>query len=244
MTHPLVTALPHVLKSYEVLETGEIRPRILFNLFQDMADISAEKLGFGRTFCQEQHKLWVGSFYHAHLLEPLMWGDELVFETWPSGASLITATRDFRVLKNGKPVALATSQWVLLDAGTLRPIKLAPYLSEREVFSERALDLPFTTPQEVTEPDFTKTYDILYDYIDVNRHVNNAVYPALAAESVPDAFKEDHRLKEIAVAFKQSARLGNTITAKTKFVDNTSYHALTNTEGKDFARVQLVWENR
>ena len=244
MTHTLKTALPHTLKSYEVLATGEIRPRILFNLFQDMADISAESLGFGRTFCQENHKLWVGSFYHVHLLEPLLWGDKLTFETWPSGTGLITATRDFRILKNDKPVALATSQWVLLDADTLRPVKLTPYLSEREVLPERALDLPFTTPQEVTDPQITKTYDVLYDYIDVNQHVNNAVYPALAAESVPDEFKENHRLKEIAIAFKQSARLGDIMTAKTTLEGETSYHALTNADGKDFARIQLTWEKR
>jgi fatty acyl-ACP thioesterase A len=50
--------------------------------------------------------------------------------------------------------------------------------------------------------------------LDLNRHVNNAVYAAWALETIPQVTAEEYCLKELEIAFRAEARYGDTVISR------------------------------
>lgn len=194
-----------IVKTFQCDKHGFIRPVILMNYLQDVADTHAEVLGAGREFCIEKGIAWVVTHYLVDIVQLPRESDSLVITTWPAVHGPLKAVRDFEIHNpNGDLMIRATSQWILIDMAGRRPLRLNDYLPADWVNgSNRALDLPFDK-----FPDFVPTkqdnlFFIRYDDVDVNQHVNNAVYAKWATESVGFDFRDRHHLAKIYLNFKK-----------------------------------------
>ncbi len=240
MTHLSKT---YHIRSYECNKAGFLRIRTLFNLFQDMADIHAEKFGFGASFCAQNNLAWVGSAYHVKIQNRPRWNDEVILETWPSGKSYVTAMRDFDLRSTtGDPLIAATSQWVLLNRENMRPTAIQKYLPEIPCDAEHVMNSDFKKIPTVTQPQYTCSFAVRQDDIDLNQHVNNAVYPVWAMEVFPASFHETHRLTELEIQFKKPSFFGETISVSAEL--NDEQNALVTISGPDGDRalVRLQFE--
>ncbi len=192
-----------ILKTYQTDRHGLIRPVMLMNELQAIADTNAEMLGAGRTFCMNNEIAWVVTHYLVDIIRLPKEAEELEFSTWPSGRGELKATRDFEIRDtSGNVIVRATSQWVMIDLKTRKPLRLSEVLPDWVSEERRALDLPFEK-----FPDFSPTqtckFFIRYDDIDVNQHVNNAVYSSWATESVGFDFRDTHELRQLFINFKK-----------------------------------------
>ena len=66
------------IKSYECDNTLHLKLMSVFNLFQDVADKHAEKMGVGYTFCQQRKIGWVGVNYHIRFYKRPAWREKII----------------------------------------------------------------------------------------------------------------------------------------------------------------------
>ncbi len=234
----------YVIKSYECDFKVKLRVRSLFNLFQDIADEHADNMGLGYTYCHERGIGWIGGSYHVIVHHWPTWGDVVDMSTWPSGATAATGIRDFSVSdKDGKTVIQATSQWVLVDTNRMRPIPVLKHIPTYELVSDHALISNFDKiilPDEVAE---IRRFPVRIDDIDLNNHVNNALYPTWALDGLSDDFLRTHTLSEIQVSFKRPARYRDEIVLQSWLLPTETVHVMTNSDKTiEYARVRLVWK--
>jgi len=234
------------IRSYEVDKDKKLRLLTLFNILQDISDTHAEKIGVGYSFCVKEGLAWVGAGYHIKINRLPTWRDKIGISTWPSGNTAATAYRDFTIYdEKNEPIVLASSQWALIDVARLRPVALAKHIDMSLWRDDRAIDTSFPALLPPERKDFDKTFYVRYDDIDVNNHVNNAVYPVWASEAVPFEFRKQHNLSEIKVAFKRSAVLGDVINIETQIQDKLTRHLIKSGEGdRVFAIVEINWREK
>ena len=201
MTNKLVET--RILQAYQCDKFGYIRPLILMNELQSIADRHAEILGCGRTYCMENNIGWVVMYYLVDIIELPVEGEELTFITWPSCQDALRATRDFEIRgSDNRLMVRATSQWILIDMAHRRPLPLANHLSPDVVTPIRAYSCAFEKFPDF-ETNKTHIMKCRFDDIDVNQHINNAVYAVWATESVGYVYRTQHKLKQINIQFKK-----------------------------------------
>jgi medium-chain acyl-[acyl-carrier-protein] hydrolase len=189
-------------------KNGRMRPVILMNELQSIADNHASFLGAGREFCLKNNMTWVVTNYIIDICEMPSSQEVLEFVSWPSGHEALRATRDFLIRDlAGNLKIRASSQWILIDMNTRKPIKLSTFLSGWECEQSRALNMPF---EKITTniSGQTAEFGIRYDDFDVNQHVNNGVYLLWALESLGYDFLDSHKLRGIKINFRKEIPFG------------------------------------
>ncbi|MDR1026071.1 MAG: hypothetical protein LBL47_01605 [Lactobacillus sp.] len=234
------------IKTYEGDKNGDLRIITLMNLFQDAADSHASALNVGLEHCLRGGLAWVGSAYHIKINKLPKLHEEITIKTWPSIKNKLTAIREFEVAnEKGGKLILASSQWVLLNVEKKRPVSLDDNLPDFPNTPTRAVETDFPKITEVTEHNFDKHFYVRFDDIDINDHVNNAIYPLWATESVKDQFRLGHTPKEIEIAFKKEGLFGEMIRVNTLMEEKLSNHSVRGNDDRELARVRILWaENK
>ena len=232
------------LRSAECDRFNQMRLRSLFNLFQDMADLHAEKFGFGYTFCLENHMTWVGTGYHLKINRLPKRDEEFILETWHAGSQIMTARRDFELKDlNGNVLVAAYSNWALIDLNKKRPVIIQKYVSDETLIKQKAIDSDLkkvVLPEVMGKGIFLQ---LRKDDIDINQHVNNAVYPSLILDGLDNDFLTNHMLKELKIQFKTGAVEENEVAIFSKIEDNSTYHLIASpTKEIEFAVVEACWQ--
>ena len=236
--------LPHIVKVYESDRKGELHLRNLFNLFQDAADRHADVLGCGYEFCRTHGVGWVGANYHLKINRMPRRHESFVLTTWASGRTAVCGIRDFKAVdEQGELLLYASSQWALIDLNSKRPVSVAKNLPDYQLHAERMIDTKFPA---IILPDLFSTelhFPVRYEEIDLNNHVNNAVYPVWAAEGVSHDFRLKHDIAEMEIAFKKPAVFDDEIVVFTQTEGATTIHKIASAgEEKEFARVRILWK--
>ncbi|MDR1360743.1 MAG: hypothetical protein LBJ18_00305 [Rickettsiales bacterium] len=230
------------LKTYQCDRLGNVRPVMLMNELQAVADQHAEILGAGRSHCIANNLAWVVTHYLIDILESPRESEELEFITWPSKHDALKAVRDFEVRgSDGRLMVRATSQWILIDMESRRPIRLSENLPHWDVIPERAYDRTFDK-----FPDFdsgkSHIFKCRYDDVDVNQHINNAVYAVWATESAGFEFRNSHKLRRIDLNFKKEISADTPeIAVDVAFEGDISRHKI-RTSDIENANVICEWE--
>lgn len=233
-----------IVKTYQCDKHGFIRPVILMNYLQDVADTHAEILGAGRAFCMDNGIAWVVTHYLVDIIRLPRESENLTITTWPAVHGPLKAVRDFEIHgSDGKLMIRATSQWILINTAVRRPIRLDEYLSADWLDgATRALDLPFDKFPDFVPNQKDNKFLVRYDDVDVNQHVNNAVYTKWATESVGFDFRDTHNLRKISLNFKKEIPFDTTeVVIETATDGITSRHKIKSGDTEN-ANVICEWE--
>ncbi|MCQ2734754.1 MAG: thioesterase [Alphaproteobacteria bacterium] len=230
------------VKSYETDCHGFLRVVTLMNWLQDIAFENAEFLGFGLEACRAQNLAWVGSDYAVRIRRMPRLDEHITIETWPATEKLWGAIRDFTLKdKNGEIIALASSQWVLIDYERRRPVALKKHFPNYSFIPERVIAEDFP---KINPPQSHNVYDfeVRFDDVDVNNHVNNAVYPLWASESLDNNYRKEHFISEMNISFKKEALYGETVSIHTTHEQDESLHLITDKNtGTTLAACRFKW---
>ena len=232
----------YVVKSYEADCHGFLRILTLLNWLQDIAVENAQYLGFGFEACREQNLAWVGSNYVIKINRLPKIDEHVIIETWPAEGKLWGAVRDF-IIKDEKrnDIIRVSSQWVLINYEVRRPVLLKKYFPEYKFLPERTIDTDFPKI-EATEGKTVTEFKVRFDDIDVNNHVNNAVYLLWASESVDSAYRMSHTVAAVEVCFKKEALYGESVAVYCDMQDNESTHIIKDkNSGQELAECRLKW---
>lgn len=234
------------IRSYECDKNGCLRLLTLMNILQDAADLSATSLGFGFDFCLNSGLAWVGTNYHLQISRLPVVHEKIKIQTWPSGENKFMALRDFVVFdEKGLQIIKATSQWVLVDITKKRPVSLSQYLPQYMYIDERVLGTEFAKIADIENTSFSKIFEARFDDIDLNQHVNNAIYPLWAAETLPAEFLEKYAPTEVEISYKKECLYGQKVEVKAELNGLSSTYIISCLdEPKECARLHILWQQR
>lgn len=233
----------YFIRSYECDKHENLRLLTLMNILQDSADSHAEILGVGFDFCMAHQLAWVASNYHVKILRTPKIHEQITLYTWPSEEKKLGAIREYMILdKNQKPIIQGSTQWVLINFESKRPQALRGNLPQYDIISEKADNFEFTKLPVPEVFNFEAEFVARFDDIDINNHVNNAVYPLWMSEAVPTEFRNRHTVVELEIAFKKEVVVGEKVKVETFLEGVKSFHRIVSVaDGHEIAKAELIW---
>lgn len=231
---------------YEMDFNQTLKPSALLNFLQDMATKNAEMLGFGPSFVFSNNYAWFLIKYHMEFDEYPCALDEIVIKTEARGYSKLIANRDFEIwTTDNKRLGRVASNWMLIDLEAKRPLNLSKTIDFMPNYEKRETDLEFNKLSAPEKIDYEKTFEIRYDDIDVNQHVNNANYIIWAFETLPYEFRIEHKLKTLDIIYKKEIAFGHSIISQVELniKTKTSNHLVKNAStDEELCLVSATWE--
>ncbi|MCQ2789936.1 MAG: thioesterase [bacterium] len=233
------------LRYYEMDSQMILKPSSLLNFLQDMATLNAEMLGFGYSFTSERNLGWFLIKYHMEFDEYPANLDEITIITEARGASKLFALRDFELwtVDKKKRLGRITSNWFILDLETKTIKPPLSFFSNMSAVEKRESDMNFAKFKLPEVFDFEHEFEIRYDDIDVNQHVNNSNYIVWAFEALPADFRKNNILKELDIVYKKEVKFGNNVLSKVKIENDTTYHSVVNQEtDEELCLLKAIWK--
>ena len=93
--------------------------------------------------------------------------------------------------------------------------------------------------------DIQKVFDVRFDDLDVNRHVNNANYIVWGFEPLDFDFRREHKLKIVDMVFKKEITYGSKVLSLAYVNNNTTTHILKNAEtDEELCLINAEWINK
>ncbi|MCJ7500681.1 thioesterase [bacterium] len=232
------------VRPYEAGYQKTLQPEALLNYFQDAAFKHSLSRGFSAFHLLKKGLTWVLSRYHIRVERYPTIGEQVHVRTWYPGPQKPFYLRDWEVLDdNGTALAQATSSWLILDVGTMKPVDDNGLLDGLEQRSVRAIEDPFNPLPEFKESHFESRFCVRLGDTDMNRHVNHVHYVQWALESVARHASEGTVPLEIEAGYRAEARSGDTIIAHARDMGGGFFgHRLVlESDGKELTRLRTRW---
>lgn len=222
-----------------------LKPGAMLQFLQDLASDNAESLGFGYSYIIKHNLAWFLLKYRLEFDDYPEGIYDLTIKTEPRGYNKMFAYRDFYILHDGKQIGRATSTWTLVDLASKSMANAADILTDNKYMvqhEKREDDLSYGKIRLPENFDIEKSFEVRFDDLDVNRHVNNANYIVWAIEPLDFDFRRSHKLKTVDMIFKKEITYGSEVNVYIKKDDNITTHLLKNAQtGEELCLVNAEW---
>lgn len=193
-----------------------MKPFAFMDLAQELANVSADSLGFGYDDLQRFGLAWVLSRMHIEFLSMPRWKDRVEMQTWHKGFEGPFYVRDYRMLDAaGETIVRSTSSWIVFDVASRRMLRrehLAERLPLDTRYPESAIDepcgkvvMPSTGLEQCAE------HVVSYSDIDFVGHTNNAKYVVWAMDCLDEAELAARRVRSLRISFNRETRAGECV---------------------------------
>lgn len=222
-----------------------LKPGAMLQFLQDLASDNAEQLNFGYSYIIKHNLAWFLLKYRLEFDDYPEGIYDLTIKTEPRGYNKMFAYRDFYISHQGKQIGRATSTWTLVDLATKSMANSAEILASNKymyLHDKREDDLNYGKIRLPEKFDIEKTFEVRFDDLDVNRHVNNANYIVWAIEPLDFDFRRTHKLKIVDMMFKKEITYGHKVLSEVAINGNTTIHAVKNAEtGEELFIMNAEW---
>lgn len=235
------------IKYYEQNLNSQLKESSLLNLLQDIATISAESLGFGPSYIFPKNYAWVVLKYHIELYKDLKNLNKLIIKTESRGTTKLYAFRDFELYSSqNELLGKVISAWALIDITTRKILLMQKTLGFIKNFEPRLGDLEYGKIEPLKEVNYQKEFNVCFDDIDVNKHVNNSKYITWALEVLPVDFRMSYLSKVIDIKYKKEISFDEKVVSVVqKITENDSVYTLhcinDKLNGEELASLKIQW---
>lgn len=202
----------HTVKWHDTDANRQVRPSALVTYLQETANEHLIHIGISLDQMRDQYGLaFILGGLSVRAYEPLSSGDAIEVETWTCGERGFRHNRCFRVLREGKTVAEATSQWALVNLkdGSLVKVENMPCRIE----PEEPITLSDLSPRlrmpPLSQMELVGERRIVYSDIDYNDHMNNTRYPDMLCDFIPEM--RHSRMTGMTLSYRKEAAFGHTL---------------------------------
>lgn len=236
-----------VLYSYEVDASQHLSVRALCQFLQEAADQHVNRLGVSMERLGREHLAWVLHRLRVEIDVYPGTGAELLVRTWPTGFDRVSASRDWEVLWEGRSIARASSDWVMVDVNKRALARIPEWALElghaQVAAREPLLALKRRKLSPVRSPELSSDFVVRRGDLDLVGHVNNVRYVEWALETVPAPTYTGARPRLFDVVFRRESRFGQTVTVETQGLEPTHFaHRLVDrASGTELVQVESVW---
>lgn len=226
------------IHSFDVDYKYDLKPSKFLSFFQDAAMSESEKLGYGKKYLEENNLTWVITRYNIQINKYPKYRDNIKVQTYMLYCKKLFAFRKFEVFsENNELLAEATAAFMLIDKTNNKALVMNDDIKNMYQYKdENDEKVNFNNINLVDNSTIEKQYEVRYNDIDVNMHVNNAVYFIWTIETLPSEYIFEYRISKIEINFKKEGLLDDKITVKTDIVKKdekvTSIHNIFNQDGK------------
>lgn len=198
MRQPNISVCEYYAKSTDCDINDMLLPSVLLGTMQEASEVSSTSDGFSMEVMNNAGFCWVIMRMSVDFERMPKWKERFLVRTWNVGTDKLLWTRDYEILdEEGKKIGAATSEWLVADFKTHRPIRPktliestpagslnVDYLERVDLTSRelRAPKLNVPSRKELGDPVITKFAD--YCELDRNNHVNNTRYAAWAIDAI------------------------------------------------------------
>jgi acyl-ACP thioesterase len=184
------------------------RPGAIFTTMQELGEAHSVRLNAGYFALREKGLAWVITRALLVIDRAPVIGETIRARTWTGKARHAIYPRYYLFEdQNGKPLARASSLWVLMDIS-------AREMVSGEKFGLPSFDMP-PLPPPVENPggvvrlegaEYRTEQPVAYSDLDINLHVNNARYVDWLCDRFPYEWHERYRLERLTVHFASETR--------------------------------------
>ena len=235
------------VRAYEADFRGTVRPVTILDYLQDAASEHSATTGISVRDLRRKNMTWVLSRYHIRFLRYPGVGEVVRARTWRSAVEGLFALREFEITDTeDNPLVLATSSWVIMSLETKRPVRIESVVTDLPILNSRALADDFKSLPRLEDWDMEQTFTVRPSDLDMNRHVNHAVYVGWALETVPDEIFGGFNASEIEISYRAEAFRGDTVVARTKRIEGENsplflHQVLNEKDGRELTRLKTAW---
>lgn len=240
-----------LLYSYEVDASERLSIRALCQFLQEAADQHATKLGVSMARLAEEKLAWVLHRLGLEVDSYPRTGASLCVRTWPTGFDRVTASRDWEVVdEQGRPVARASSQWVMVDLEKRALARLPTWATalghELVNVQSSLLDVSRRKLAPAKTPELRQDFRVRRSDLDLVAHVNNVRYIEWALETVPSATLEHEQVRHLDVVFRRESKFGQTVSSQTQSLGSGRFaHRLIDRETSvELVQLESTWVHR
>ena len=201
----------------DVNREGRLKAVSWFGYLQEIAVDHAEALGFGYHEMAKLGVFWVLARMRLRILRQPRVEESLTLETWPGTFRRLFAARHFRFTdRGGESVALASSQWMILSLENQRPQRVEIIGDKCPDTSDLPVPFEFTSRLAAVPPEGeAQIFPVRYSMEDVNGHLNNAEYMALAQDAAEQVARRPLNFNELEIVFHAAVRAPETLRVHT-----------------------------
>lgn len=197
--------------AYETGPDNKMHCHWLMCRIQEAATAHADSLGFGIEDLAKKDCFWVLTSMRIELEELPTREKTFSLTTWPRGAKRLRAFRDFSGRnEDGHEIICATSEWMILDAETRKPINVENRLDiidkGESAFADTVKRLRPGKPL-----DELRSLTVPYSSLDANGHVNNTEYMRWSLDALRAHGLEQNKIQSIRIAFLSEVFEGNIV---------------------------------
>ena len=202
----------YTITCYEADANKLMRPTAMLDLMQEAANVNASTLGFGYDEMMNSNIAWVLSRIHVKFNSTPRWRDEVNLKTWHKGVSKLFYLRDFILSdKEGNPMVLATTSWLIIDMNTRRLVRNSDLaLSDTAMHAIETPADKVVIPVDI-EPELVRKHPVTWSEIDTNGHVNNVKYAVWALDAVKLDDIKERPLKELLINYDAEVMPGDVV---------------------------------
>lgn len=202
----------YTITCYEADANQLMRPTAMLDLMQEAANVNASTLGFGYDEMMNSNTAWVLSRIHVKFNNTPKWRDEVNLKTWHKGVSKLFYLRDFILSdKEGNPMVLATTSWLIIDMNTRRLVRNSDLaLSDTAIHAIETPADKVVVPVDI-EPELVRKHPVTWSEIDTNGHVNNVKYAVWAIDAVKQEDIKERPLKELLINYDAEVMPGDVV---------------------------------
>jgi acyl-ACP thioesterase len=183
----------------------------LLSVMQDAAWEHAAHSGFGRADLEARGVYWVLTRQKLKMEAWPRWGETFTLRTWGRPFEGFIARRDFEFSSRGRLIGSCATEWLNLDAGSHRPVRLRLEDSVDSARQDHRLDYDPAKVDPKGEWECLAVFDVRNSDQDMQGHVNNVRYAQWVLDAVPAGQHRTHVLREYEANFLAETRLGDRV---------------------------------
>lgn len=233
----------------DINSMGQLKIVSILNFLQDLASEHAAVLGMSGFDLARQGFAWVIARYHISIGANPVWREDLQAITWRHPWKNLYELRELTISdRQREPIIHARSAWVMVKRENSRPVRLSRIMPEQMTIEDDAdhssLFKELERPESI---DFQLPFKIRMHDLDLNQHVNNAIYVEWAVETVPKSILSQFRPATIDVTFYKESFYGDAIVSCTQLNHHNpglqSYHSIYKADmTTELARINIDWK--
>lgn len=235
-----------VTRFHEMGLDHKMRIQCICNYMEEAAGNHAEALGVGLSRLAENNMTWVLAKMRLILRRRPGAGESVMVETWPVKMERLQFRRDFIMYGPSREIlAMAVTQWVIINFDTRRPERFPLYIAAMEpedpplVQENGDIRIPAVPGNARSGPSFP----VRLADIDQNRHVNNERYIDFVLEAA-DVAGMSADLSQIDILFRAEGLRGDIIASRSAMeegVQTSCIHTFYRQgHGQELARIRTV----
>lgn len=233
---------------------GTLKIAEILNLLQDAGAEHASEMGVSGFELAKKDLSWVIYRYNINIFKHPAWRETVSIETFRYPLKNLYEIRQFKIKDSHHNTLIdAWGAWVMINRKTRKPVRLNKHMP-REMFTDAPGKIAsFSSLPKPASIDYEHFFKVRMHDLDLNAHVNNAIYIEWAVETIPEAYISSFKPTGIDVIYQKESLYGDTIRSQTQIKETgnsiLSYHSISReTDDAELAVINVNWspmeENR